>query len=246
MSLLLLPSCLIPRIFELWYAYSQQHRNHCKTVSSLLGHLLQQGGGTGRKEERASPGFVPWFYQLRGDLHAARKARSPCCWLARSLVASPFGEALLPIQVFSALVSYMPAGGSWPASPACFSPQTEQLMTRFAVHFGARYLGTSWKAKQKVIKRVLDTRSPKIAKTRWWFLRALPVASFVRLPGPALFSRCASWVYAGNAWLCCHQAHLLHLCKQILHYIYSSPRAFKLGVFLTASNIVRCFFLLAW
>lgn len=46
---------------------------------------------------------------------------------------------------------------SQPVSPALFSPQAKQRMMQFTIHFGVSYLGTSWKAKQKVIKHILKT-----------------------------------------------------------------------------------------
>lgn len=70
-------SCLILRIFELWCVYSQQHRTHCKTVSSLLvhgwGHVLGWGvskelDGLGAEyEEGEKKGMTRFLYPELGN-----------------------------------------------------------------------------------------------------------------------------------------------------------------------------------
>lgn len=114
-------SCLISRIFELWHTYSQQHRNHCKSVSSLLGwapiSYSKQWLGPGLGDSEGLEGLEAmheegerggmarlWTLIFRcWDRAYTLPGRSPCCRPTCSLVLSKFGESLLLMQDFSVL-----------------------------------------------------------------------------------------------------------------------------------------------
>lgn len=172
-------SCLIPKTFELWYGYAQQHKKHSETMSSLLGqaHISYsgqrdgfyagniagswraQGQCTRCKEEWARPDFEPCFWKFSGGLYAAWKMKRLCSqhisstqvWgiLAVDLGVQCFGLRSCPWQRVESQF-HLP----------CVTVTSSQRAD-YVVYRGISYLDDSWEAKQKVNKHIYKTHSPK-------------------------------------------------------------------------------------
>lgn len=234
-----------------------------QTLSSLLGHVLQQAGD--RFWARGMVGsWVFWGQCTRREERGHDQILYPDfgSWEGTTHCQGGEQESLLLIFISIILIQKILAVGSGSQGlglRSCLCPHkdpglphlllfTSNQRVHHAIYSSLwiSCLGTIWEAKQKVIKQVLETfvlkDSQDICDGLWGLC---PLALFYQTTWLCFVFVLCSWVCASSAFLPCSQVHLLHLCKQILHHIYPFPRALKLLFYLIFSNIVKCFFVLA-